>query len=103
MLTEYFVAPELVTTDLDRLLAPLDAIGRTGCAEPTDAERQRAYALGMLAADLTAHPPSLNLLEICRYGGVSADEALTIGRALSGLLLRIAQRAGTTSKPYQAE
>lgn len=93
MLTEYFVAPPEVC-DLDALLAPLDAIARAGCAEPLASERTRAYMLGMLAADLTENPPSPNLIELCRCHGVSADEALAIGRALSSVLIRIAQRVG---------
>lgn len=89
--------PDLIIgTDLDALLAPLDDAGRVATlGEPTRADYNRAYALGMLGADMTEHLPSPALLEICREYGVSELDAITIGRAFSGALLRVAQTVGT--------
>ena len=88
------VAQELIGSDLDRLLAPLDELYLTS-ELPTRQEAERAYALGMLAADLTAHAPSCHLLAVCAHLGWEVDEALTIGRALASLITRLAQRTNT--------
>jgi hypothetical protein len=80
----------IIGADLDALLAPLDDIARlpvTG--EPSTAQTERAYALALLAAELTINPPSLYLLEVLDHYGVAPDDALTIGRALSGVALRV--------------
>ena len=97
MITELFVptAPP-IGSDLDRLLAPLDDLYPTADL-PSAADTDRAYALGILAADLTAHPPSCHLLAVCQHLGWEMDEALTIGRALASLIVRISQRAGEPS------
>ena len=81
----------IIGTDLDALLAPLDDVAPgLPIGEPRDATVQAAYALGMLGADLTAHPPNRHLLEICRMAGVEEGAALTIGRAVASMLVRLA-------------
>lgn len=84
--------PAIVGEPIDTFLAPLDELYPV--AElPSPADTERAYALGMLAADLTMHAPSNHLLAVCEHLGWEPGEALTIGRALASLLTRIAMRA----------
>lgn len=81
-----------ITTDLDALLAPLDDVARIPTlGEPTAYQRDRAYTLALLAAELTVNPPSLYLLEMIGHYGIDPDAALTIGRALAGATLRISE------------
>jgi len=81
----------VIGTDLNALLAPLDDVAR-GTSLPTPRDAERAYLIGMLAADLTAHALNFHLLQLCTHVGWSEDEAQTIGRAVASLLVRIAQR-----------
>lgn len=82
-----------IGTTLDQLLAPLDDLYLV-TEFPTQAENDRAYIVGMLAADLTQHAPSSHLLAICRHVGWDEGDALTIGRALASLIVRLAQQLG---------
>lgn len=93
MHTTLFLPTEQIGTSLDRLLAPLDDAARPSTAHlPTEAEGERAYCLGLLATELTIHAgPSPYFYEICRAYGVAMDDAQTIGRAVAGLLVRLAQ------------
>src|SRR5262245_15315719 len=84
-------APTPIGSPLAAQLAPLDDIAPLA-SFPTTLDEQKAYALGMLAADLTAHAPSLHLLAICKHYGWDEAEALTIGRAIASMLVRLAQR-----------
>lgn len=97
MIAELFVpsAAPPIGSDLDRALAPLDDLFLAS-ELPTQQDAERAYVLGMLAADLTTHAPSCHLLAVCQHYGWEMDEALTIGRALASLITRIAQRAGAS-------
>lgn len=92
MHTTLFLPTEQIGTSLDRLLAPLDDVAREAATRlPTEAEGERAYCLGLLATELTIHAsPSPYFYEIARSYGVDMADAQTIGRAVSGLLVRLA-------------
>ena len=101
--TMLFLPAEVaIGTDLDALLAPLDDVCRVG-ELPSAADAERAYCPGMLAADLTAHAPSPYLLAICQHLGMEMDDALTIGRAVASVLVRIAQRVQNDGLSHQEE
>ena len=86
---------ETIGTSLDALLAPLDEI--VPLAQfPTERDMTKAYALGCLAADLTANAPNMHLIQVCQHLGWEQGEALTIGRALASLLVRLAQYGGSS-------
>jgi hypothetical protein len=85
----------IIGNDLDTLLAPLDDVARLSApSEPTAPQIELAYALGLLAAELTINPPSMFLLATIRHLGLSQDQALTIGRALAETIRRVSARVG---------
>jgi hypothetical protein len=86
----------ILGTSLDELLSPLDALARTPRPRPaTPAEIDQAYILALIAAELTANGVSPWLLTIARDAGVEPEEALTIARAFSSAIVRVAQTIGT--------
>ena len=74
---------------LTMLLVELTRLGQTAQA-PSPRQAELAYVLGMLAADLTCHPPSDHLLAICQELGVGQEQAEHIGCVLATLIQRLA-------------
>lgn len=82
----------IVGTDLDAVLAPLDGLARTPRPRaPTPIEVDRAYILALIVAELTANGASPWLITIAREVGIEPEDALTIGRAFSSAIVRVAQ------------
>lgn len=88
--------PDIILgTSLDELLSPLDDLARGPRRTPTPAEIDQVYILALIAAELTANGASPWLLTIARDAGIEPEDALTIARAFSSAIVRVAQTIGT--------
>jgi hypothetical protein len=72
------------------IMAALDQMAPS-CHLPSQKQTRLAYALGLLAADMTAHPPSNHLLAICAHEGLEEVEAEELARGLASLIVRVTQ------------
>lgn len=81
----------ILGTALDELLAPLDELARLPPRTPTPREAERAYALALITAELCIHGANPYLLDVARELGVEMEDALTIARAFSSAIVRVAQ------------
>lgn len=96
MITHLFTGQAQIGTELDMLLAPLDDVAPgLPLGEPTEATAERAYALLLLACELSVHAhASPYFSQICRGYGVAEGDALTIARAFSSAAIRVSHRLG---------
>jgi hypothetical protein len=78
-------------TTTTTIMAFLDQLAPLAMDLPTSRQERIAYALGMLAADMTAHPPSNHLLAICAHEGLAPQEAEQLARGLACLIVRVTQ------------
>lgn len=77
----------LIGTPLDAVLAPLDEVCRDA---PPLAQRQLAYELALLSAELIGQASYGYLIACLMERGVNPGDAKTIARAVSSMMQRLA-------------